>query len=117
MEQADFLLDARHEVARVFLCLFMVFVPFEVEHVPGQLMLRILYFLQVLFVLLILLKLLELVALIVASRSRAMLTPFTKTDPAELMLASHTPHVVATLVLLYRLLAFRTGLSVCHNPL
>ena len=55
MQQVDFLLDVRHQVARVLLSFAMVVVPFEVEHVSSELMLRVLYLLQILLVLVILL--------------------------------------------------------------
>jgi len=102
----------------VLFSFIMIIEPLKVEHVFTEFILCILYALLLLINLRVsgLLHFFILVALVVPSRLLAMLLPVPEAEPAKLVAAEPTVHVIAPLVLLNGFPALGTLLGVRHYP-
>ena len=116
MQQHAFLLDHRQEFDGELAGAVMVGEPLVIPHVALQLGNR---FLSLGFFCLeagILLLFLVQVALVIASGCGAMVLPVTHANPAELVAALRTCHMVASLILLDALIALRAWFRVGRDP-
>ena len=117
MQGHNFLFKDRFELLGEFSRLFVICVSFILEHVPLQLhfgLFSLLFLLRKFFI--FFLHLFELVTFVVATRGRPMIFPIFQTNPAELVFANLTDHMVAPLILFDGSDTFGAVFRVCRDP-